>query len=241
MKMQNNAEVKASSPIRTSLYEREGSMWGSLKRPSPRPTLFEECRSDDSDLCHELTDRYGFTPEEMHRAAERYHLGRSKSGKTIYWMIDELGIVRDGHLANSWVSQMLKSRCPSFLQDWYPHHCLFGQHLLGVSPFENMPIGIVESERSAVILSEARPELLWLAYAYPLNLTVDLFEPLQGHTVTLFPRTDPNQDNYYAALEFADQVHRRYHLDFRVSSLLEDNATPAQKSAEIDLADFLFQ
>ena len=301
MKMQNNAEVKASSPIRTSLYEREGSMWGSLKRPSPRPTLFEECRSDDSDLCHELTDRYGFTPEEMHRAAERYHLGRSKSGKTIYWMIDELGIVRDGHLANSWVSQMLKSRCPSFLQDWYPHHCLFGQHLLtqcgsrektqagplmvpaylseratggavksshigedldgvdasfssflcaeekdrmgfkGVSPLERlMPVGIVESERSAVILSEARPELLWMAYSYPLNLTVDLFEPLQGHTITLFPRTDPNQDNYYAALEFADQVHRRYHLDFRVSSLLEDNATPAQKSAEIDLADFLF-
>ena len=30
------AEVKASSPIRTSLYEREGSMWGRLKRPSPR-------------------------------------------------------------------------------------------------------------------------------------------------------------------------------------------------------------
>ncbi|MBQ3698505.1 MAG: hypothetical protein II886_08825 [Prevotella sp.] len=29
------AEVKASSPIRTSLYEREGSMWGRLKRPSP--------------------------------------------------------------------------------------------------------------------------------------------------------------------------------------------------------------
>ena len=136
MKIQNNAEVKASSPIRTSLYEREGSMWGSLKRPSPRPTLFEECRSDDSDLCHELTDRYGFTPEEMHRAAERYHLGRSKSGKTIYWMIDELGIVRDGHLANSWVSQMLKSRCPSFLQDWYPHHCLFGQHL---SPYRSQP------------------------------------------------------------------------------------------------------
>ena len=238
--MQNNAEVKASSPIRTSLYEREGSMWGSLKRPSPRPTLFEECRSDDSDLCHELTDRYGFTPEEMHRAAERYHLGRSKSGKTIYWMIDELGIVRDGHLATSWVSQMLKSRCPSFLQDWYPHHCLFGQHQLSIVNCQ-LSIGIVESERSAVILSEARPELLWLAYAYPLNLTVDLFEPLQGHTITLFPRTDSNQDNYYAALEFADQVHRRYHLDFRVSSLLEDNATPAQKSAEIDLADFLFQ
>ena len=30
------AKVKASSPIRTSLYEREGSMEGCLKRPSPR-------------------------------------------------------------------------------------------------------------------------------------------------------------------------------------------------------------
>lgn len=64
--------------------------------------------------------------------------------------------------------------------------------------------------------------------------------PTTASSVSIFPRTDPNQDNYYAALEFADQVHRRYHLDFRVSSLLEDNATPAQKSAEIDLADFLF-
>ena len=301
MKMQNNAEVKASSPIRTSLFEREDSMWGRLKRPSPRPTLIEECRSDDSDLCHELTDRYGFTPEEMHRAAERYHLGRSKSGKTIYWMIDHHGIVRDGHIGNGWVSQMFKYRYPEAASYIRPKHCLFGQHLLtqggsinknhpdplmgrgylnvratggaveplptigeglgsgsksslgqgglggceklgfkGVPPLEHlMPVGIVESERSAVILSEARPELLWMAYAYPLNLTVDLFEPFQGRTVTLFPRTDPNQDNYYASLEFADQVRRLYHLDFRVSRLLEDRATPAQKSVQIDLADFI--
>ena len=235
----DSAEVKASSPIRTSLYEREGSMWGRLKRPSPRRTAIEECRSDDSDLCHELTGRYGFTPEEMHRAAERYHLGRSKSGKTIYWMIDELGICRDGHIGDSWVSQMLKARCPEVAQYICPRHCLFGLHL--ISQADIKPLGIVGSERSAVILSEARPELLWLAYAYPLNLTVDLFEPLQGSTVTLFPSTDPHQDNYYASLEFADQVRRLYHLDFRVSSLLEDNATPAQKSAQIDLVDFIFK
>ena len=292
METQNNpAEVKASSPIRTSLYEREGSMWGRLKRPSPRRTMIEECRSDDSDFCQELLSRYGFTPEEMHRAAERYHLGRSKSGKTIYWMIDDFGICRDGHIGNSWVSQMLKARYPDLAQYVRPCHCLFGLHLLGhtesTESTENFKthtdgtdstdikfskskildeqsvssdksvvstknssnscnswlwsktIGVVESERSAVILSEARPELLWLAYAYPLNLTVNLFEPLQGCTVTLFPRTDPNQDNYYASLDFADQVRRKYHLDFRVSKLLEDNATPAQKAAQIDLVDFI--
>ena len=266
METRNNpAEVKASRPIRTSLFEREGSMWGRLKRPSPRRGMIAECRSDDSELCRELLSRYGFTPEEMRRAAARYLLGRSKSGKTIYWMVDDLGICRDGHIGDSWVSQMLKTRYPDLAQYVRPRHCLFGQHLLSTTniitntdiitntnltnptnkKFSNSlildpKVGIVESERSAVILSEARPELLWLAYVYPLNLTVDLFEPLQGCTVTLFPRTDPYQDNYFASLDFADQVRRRYHLDFRVSKLLEDNATPAQKAAQIDLADFLF-
>lgn len=34
--LEGGGEVKTSSPIRTSFYEREGSMWGSLKWPSPR-------------------------------------------------------------------------------------------------------------------------------------------------------------------------------------------------------------
>ena len=72
-------------------------MWGRLKRPSPRPiNLIEESRSDDSDLCHEMLTTFGFTQDQMHRAAERFHLGRSKSGKTIYWMIDDIGRTLDG-------------------------------------------------------------------------------------------------------------------------------------------------
>jgi hypothetical protein len=51
-----HAEVKASSPIRTSLYEREGSMWGRLKRPSPRHTTIEESVANSaaiqSEKCH---------------------------------------------------------------------------------------------------------------------------------------------------------------------------------------------
>ena len=31
--------------------------------------MIEECRSDNSDLCHEMLTKYGFTPEQMHRAA----------------------------------------------------------------------------------------------------------------------------------------------------------------------------
>ena len=92
--------------------------------------MIEECRSDDSELCLDLLTKYGFTPEQMHRAAERYKLGKSRSGKTIYWMIDDIGIVRDGHIGTSWVSQMLKTRYSDLAQYVRPEHCLFGQHLL---------------------------------------------------------------------------------------------------------------
>ena len=236
----HSAEVKASSPIRTSLYEREGSMWGSLKRPSRRPTsIVADCRSDDSDLCHEMLTTFGFTEAQMHRASERFHLGRSKSGKTIYWMIDELGICHDGHLGDSWVSTMLKSRYPECAPYIQITHCLFGLHQISEEMDNSKPIGIVESERSAVLLSELFPELLWLAYSYGSNCTVDKFEPLQGHKITFYPRTDPNQECYLSFLELADQVKRTYNIDINVSSFLEDNATDDQKSKDIDLVDYL--
>ena len=231
--------------------------------------MVEDSRSDDSDFCREMQTRYGLTPDQMHRAAERYRLGRSKSGKTIFWMVDDLGICRDGHIATSWVSTMLKLRYPTLAHYVHPRHCFFGLHLLTeksnchterteiterATPnhaednnfcdfcdfcVTNIPIGVVESERSAVILSEACPDLLWLAYAYPSNLTVDQFAPLRGLTVTLFPRADP--DEFLAALELADQVKRTYRdIDISVSSFLEDHASPDQKSRNIDLVDFLF-
>ena len=269
-------------------------MWGSLKRPSRRPTsIVADCRSDDSDLCHEMLTTFGFTEAQMHRAAERFHLGRSKSGKTIYWMIDELGICHDGHLGDSWVSNMLKSRYPDCAPYIQITHCLFGLHQISEAPqadplirntqadplmgraylnnratggavksshigedldgvdasFSSFlraeekdrlkPIGIVESERSAVLLSELCPELIWMAYSYGSNCTVDKFEPLQGHKITFYPRTDPNQECYLSFLELADQVKRTYNIDINVSSFLEDNATDDQKSKDIDLVDYL--
>ena len=106
-------------------------MWGRLKRPSPRHTnIIETCRSDDSDFCRAVVAKGLLSEEQMHRAAERYQLGRSRSGKTIYWLIDKQGIVRDGHIGGSWVSVMLQHRFPELAQYIRPKHCLFGLHLL---------------------------------------------------------------------------------------------------------------
>lgn len=201
------------------------------------PMVVVEC---DSDLCHEVVTNGWLSEEQMRHAAERYRLGKSRSGKTIYWMVDEMGIVRDGHLADTWVSSLLKAREPRLLQSWHPRHCFFGLHLLTVCV--DKPICVVESEASAVILSELFPESIWMAYAYPANMTVDLLEPLQDCPVTIYPQTDPHMEIYLSFLDFADTLRRVYpSIDISIERILEDNATDEQKQRNIDLVDFLFE
>ena len=239
----------------------------------------------DSDLCQEVVCKGWLSEEQIRHAAARYRLGKSKSGKTIYWMIDEMNRVRDGHLGDTWVSSLLKARESQFLQWWHPRHCLFGLHLLcpaesaekadleapanrgtaimqgdknlsAVSAISSIKdqsvalqsarpqkiISVVESEASAVILSELFPESIWMAYAYPANMTVDLLEPLQGCTVTIYPQTDPDMEIYLSFFDFADTVRRIYpSIDITIERILEDNATEEQKQRNIDLVDFLFE
>ncbi len=198
-------------------------------KPMVQPT-------DASDFCRHTVSQGILTPEQMTHAALRYRLGSSLSGKPIYWMINELGQVCDGRLGHQWVSQLLKAREPHLLRDIRTVHCLFGLHLLETT---SEPICLVESESSAVILSELYPHYLWLAWSYPANLLSTQFAPLQGRQVILFPPTDPIGDYFLSCLELADQVRRLYHLDITVDSTLDSHATPAQKSLSIDLLTFL--
>ena len=195
----------------------------------------------DSDFCRETVDSGILTPQQMAHAAERYLLGKSISGRCIFWMIDDCGIVRDGHVGDSWVSLLLKAREPKFLSSWYARHCLFGLHLISDIIPRPSSIGIVESEKSAVILSELYPDNIWLATMYPTNFTINLLKPLRGHQVMLYPHTDETMSNYLCWLEIADMARRDMHLDITCSSILEDHATPAQKHRQIDLVGFLYE
>ena len=217
----------------------------------PQASMVSVSRADDSDFCLETVAKGWLTTEQMRHAAERYRLGKSKSGKPIFWMIDELGILRDGHLGDTWVSQLLKARNPELTKSIPVSHCLFGLHLLTaedrdfaectIAP-EPAVISIVESERSAVILSELIPESLWMAYSVLPNLTPDLLAPLAGHTVIFYPRTDPSMSNYVFFLEYASQVRSLYpSININVDSTLEDCASTSQKSRCIDLLDFILE
>lgn len=200
------------------------------------PPLVGLCRADDSEFCMEAVERGWLTEEQLHRAAERYQLGKSRSGKTIYWLINKRGVGMDGHLGDQWVMELLKRRYPEAASYVRVRHCLFGSHLLKENANGNK-VAIVEQERTAVVLSEWFPAYVWLAYN-PC-LTLDLLEPLSGAVVRLFPRTDNTMASYLAWCDLATLARRTYHLNITVSKVLEKNATPEQKERCIDLLDFL--
>ena len=99
---------------------------------------------------------------------------------------------------------------------------------------------IVEAEKTAVIMSAIRPEYLWLATGGKTELSVARLSPLQGRRIILFHDTDETGQTYrdwYAIAEAAASV---FDHPVTVSSILEQRATPAQRTAKIDIADLIY-
>lgn len=202
----------------------------------PSMPMVEACRADDFDFFHPFIASGHLTPDQMRHACDRYHLGKTKSGKPIFWMIDDMRQPFDAHIGATWISSLLKIREP-FLEPWQVQHCLFGLHLLGVAGGE--PICVVEREEAAVVLSELFPESIWMAYATTPHLTPDLFAPLEGQTVTIYPRTDPTMSTILFFEDLVDRTLRLYDIDLTIDTTLEDHASDSQKDRCIDLLDFL--
>jgi hypothetical protein len=206
----------------------------------PSWPMVDACRADSLNAFQPFIAAGKLSVEDMHQACDRYHLGKTKTGTPIYWMIDDMNTPLDAHIGDRWISQLLKQREP-LIANWQVQHCLFGLHLLahtGAVPSVS-PAAIVESESSAIVLSALFPETIWLAYATTSHLSPDLFAPLEGHIVTIYPRTDPTLSNYLFFQDLVSLTLQRYDLDITVSPLLEDNATADQKARCIDLLDYL--
>ncbi len=96
-----------------------------------------------------------------------YNIGTAKKNGTIFWQKDSEGKFRTGKVMyyNS-NGKRNKNR-----YSWYIHtsikkdynlmQVLFGEHLIKLNP--DKPVALVESEKSAVILSAFFPEYTWIA------------------------------------------------------------------------------
>ena len=224
-----------------------------------KPTIVEEALSTDTVFCRSLVSEGYLTEQQMQQAARRYRLGRSKDGGVIFWEIDETQKIRDGKIMfyhddchrdhdhhPDWVSSRLKAHY-GYDGDLPVERCLFGLHLLpllsrrGQGWSDPPPIAIVESEKTAIICSEVFPQAVWLASGGLSMLNVAKLYPLRDYKVVLFPDTDPEGKAFQSWRSIATTAQERFKYPIRVSRLLEDQATPKQKQAKIDIVDFLFE
>ncbi|TWJ00018.1 hypothetical protein JN11_02433 [Mucilaginibacter frigoritolerans] len=120
---------------------------------------------------------------------------------------------------------------PLTMNSFQLKQCLFGEHLLKEEP--GKPVAIVESEKSAIIASVYLPHFVWLAAGSLSNLSAEKCAVLKGRNVTLFP--DLNAFNKWQLKA------KELKLNFKVSALLEDGATEAERTAGLDVADYLLQ
>ena len=186
-----------------------------------------------------------FGPSQAQQLVERFYVGTSKHwpGATVFWQIDLEGQVRTGKImlydANGkrvkkpfshiqWVHRHIQQ------PDFRLEQCLFGLHQLRQAP-PNKVIGLVESEKTAVIASGHFPELVWMAVGSLHQLNAERCQVLRGRQLVLFP----DVGGWALWQQRAQELERTIGVAVRVSDWLEQQADEAARQQGLDLADVM--
>ena len=181
-----------------------------------------------------------------------YQLGVTKDAHIIYWYIDKEGIARmgkvmaykpDGHRNKFYTPLSIPkelSKRGELSADYAIKKTLFGEHLLSLPANTDKTIGIVESEKSAVICSLCVPDLLWMATGSKGNLQEERLSAIKERLAILFPDTDTDGKTYSEWQGRASELNAKgWHL--QACDYLERVATAEQRKAKIDIADLLIE
>lgn len=176
----------------------------------------------------------------------RYNVGTAKmwGGSTVFWQMDAQGRVRtgkimqydtNGHRVKEPVSRINWAHSILKLEDFHLQQCLFGEHLLASEP--DKQVAIVESEKTAIIASFYLPQYLWLATGGKGTCWhEEVLSVLRDRQVILFPDLKGTED-WRSKMRLLSKVGASPFL----YEELERIATPEEREAGLDIADFLLR
>jgi hypothetical protein len=139
-----------------------------------------------------------FTKDEVNNAMLNYYLTGANyfwNNATVFWQIDNKEKIRGAKimLYNSTTGSRIKKpyNYISWLHkaikepDFNLNQCLFGLHLINEDYQKD--IAIVESEKTAIIMSIILPDFIWLATGSKSNFKLELLEPLKKRNCFAYP------------------------------------------------------
>ena len=185
-----------------------------------------------------------FGEEETIRLFQLYCVGTSAKwgGSAVFWQIDINGLVRtgkimcynpeNGHRIKEPQAFVSWAHSELHLPDFHLKQCLFGEHLLKGS--SSSPVMLVESEKTAVIMSHFISDYIWLATGGKngcFNRETMLI--LQGRDVTLIPDLGATEQ-WKAKSSLLSGICKKV----SVSDILERIATEEHRNKGLDIADF---
>lgn len=162
-----------------------------------------------------------FLKEQIKKARFDYLLSCVGSN-TIFWQIDQLEMVRSGKVMgyNPETGKRIKDENGKAQINWMhkqPYNlkqCLFGLHL--TKEEKSKTIAIVESEKTAVIMSIFVPDFIWLATGSKSGFKIEYLSTIKQRKIIAFPDKGCFKEWFDKALEM-----NNFGYDINVSDLIE--------------------
>lgn len=197
----------------------------------------------------EFLEQY-FRKDLIQKCIKKYLLGTSQiwNGSTIFWQLDRNKNIRCGKtmLYNKSDGKRYKNKHYWIKNESYNlkmEQCFFGTHLIDYFP--DYPIGIVESEKTAIISDLFFDEkIIWISSGGLHGLNEKKFMDLIGRNVILFPDLSPpnSKINAFELWKFkAKTISKNLKIDIKINNFLELNSSISEKENQNDLADFILK
>jgi len=183
-----------------------------------------------------------FTKDEVFKAMQNYFITGTNhfwNNATVFWQINNKEQIQgakimlyDRHTGKrikepynhiNWLHKAIND--PNFTL----RQCLFGLHQINED--YQKTIAIVESEKTAIVMSIFLPDFIWLATGSKGNFKFELLEPLKKRNIVAFP----DKGEYNNWLNKATELSG-FNFKISVSDLLEQT----EFENGFDLADYYF-
>jgi len=167
------------------------------KRPEPQASFIPLSETNNNYKSNHLYTFLinQFDKQRVNEVMKLYNIGSSNKWhkSTVFYQFDKYKKCRTGKIMQYNPNTGKRIKEPynriSWIHTTYKafnlKQCLFGEHLINY--FDNTPIGIVESEKTALIMAIEQPEFIWLATGGLSNLSKAKLTGLGFRKIVLFP------------------------------------------------------